>query len=153
MVIGRNQLPDNGYSSRNSLPSPDQDRFGEAPSRKQALTPRECEVLALIAAGQTTKDVARTLGIKFKTVACHRARILGKLNAHNTADMTRHAISVGLITVGPKENGSPVLVSPCIQRQQLVQKVQHHLRRVSELAGAEAEAIAASNENVRMTLE
>jgi hypothetical protein len=78
---------------------------------------------------------------------------LGKLNVHNTADMTRHAISMGLITVGRPENGGHALVSPCVQRQQLVRTMQHHLYRVAELAHAEAEATAGGNENVWMTLE
>jgi DNA-binding CsgD family transcriptional regulator len=153
MSIPQNQQPNNDYSFKNSILGREQDRSVEVPSPTQALTARECEVLALIAEGKTTKDVARALGIKFKTVACHRARILGKLNVHNTADMTRHAISMGLITVRRRENGSQVLVSPCVQRQELIQTAQHHLRRVAELAHAEAEAIAAGNENVRMTLE
>jgi DNA-binding CsgD family transcriptional regulator len=153
MSIPQNQQPNNDYSFRNRLPNPEQYRSSEAASPKQALTARECEVLTLIAEGKSTKDVARALGIKFKTVACHRARILGKLNVHNTADMTRHAISMGLITVRHRENGSHFSVSPCAQRQQLVETVQHHLGRVAELAHAEAEAIAGSNENVCMTLE
>jgi DNA-binding CsgD family transcriptional regulator len=154
MAIGRNQQPNSGDSFRNSFPSPDLDRFCEAPSPKQALTARECEVLALIAEGKTTKEVAWTLGIKFKTGACHRPRILGKLHAHNTADMTRDAISMGLITVRHHwEEGSQVFISPCAQRQQLAEAVQHHLRRVAELAHAEAEAIAGGNERVRMALE
>jgi DNA-binding CsgD family transcriptional regulator len=153
MSIPQNQQANNDYSFKNSLLSREHDRSGEAPSPTEALTARECEVLALIAEGKTTKDVARALGIKFKTVACHRARILGKLNVHNTADMTRHAISMGLITVGHRENGSHFSVSPCAQWQQLVQTTQHHLRRVAELAHAEAEAIAGGNENVCMTIE
>jgi DNA-binding CsgD family transcriptional regulator len=153
MTIPQNQQPNNDYSFKDSLLSREQDRSREAPSPTQALTARECEVLALIAEGKTTKDIARSLGIKFKTVACHRARILGKLNVHNTADMTRHAISMGLITVGHRENGGHFSTSPCAQRQQLVQTVQHHLRRVAELAHGEAEAIAGGIENVWMTLE
>ena len=153
MATPQNQQSNNGYSFKNSFLSQQQDRSSEDSSPKQALTARECEVLALIAEGKTTKDVARTLGIKFKTVACHRARILDKLNVHNTADMTRHAISIGLITVGHRENGGQALVSPCVQRQQLVRTMQHHLYRVAELAHAEAEATAGGNENVWMTLE
>jgi DNA-binding NarL/FixJ family response regulator len=61
------------------------------------LTARENQVLARIAAGKTTKEVAAELGIAFKTAACHRARILSKLGARNTADLTRAAIRMGLI--------------------------------------------------------
>jgi len=61
------------------------------------LTPRERDVLKLIGSGQSTKEIAFTLGISFKTAACHRGRILSKLNARNTADLTRAAIRLGLI--------------------------------------------------------
>jgi DNA-binding CsgD family transcriptional regulator len=63
------------------------------------LTARELEVLGLMAAGQTTKELAYNLGISFKTAACHRNRILGKFGAHNTAEVISRAIATGLITV------------------------------------------------------
>jgi DNA-binding CsgD family transcriptional regulator len=55
------------------------------------LTPRELEVLKLIATGLSTKEIASTLAIKFKTAACHRAHIMEKLDAHGTAEITRYA--------------------------------------------------------------
>lgn len=61
------------------------------------LTPREFEVLALIANGKSSKEIAATLGIAFKTVVCHRGRILSKLSFHNAADLTRYAVRIGLI--------------------------------------------------------
>ena len=61
------------------------------------LTLREQEVLTLIAQGKTTRELAETLGIAFKTAACHRSRIQVKLGARNTADLTRAAIRSGLI--------------------------------------------------------
>jgi DNA-binding NarL/FixJ family response regulator len=61
------------------------------------LTPRERQVLALIARGKKTKVVAFDLGIAFKTAACHRTRIMSKLYAQNAADLTRAAIRMGLI--------------------------------------------------------
>jgi DNA-binding CsgD family transcriptional regulator len=115
------------------------------------LTPRELKVLALIAAGQSTKEVAHTLGISFKTAASHRWRILSKLNAHNTADLTRHAIGIGL--VAPHQNGRSTFVCTCVRRQELVVAVQHHLRTLGELAHAEAEAVTSGNENLRMVLD
>ncbi len=63
------------------------------------LTPRECEVLQLVAEGRTTKQIARLLGITFKTVESHRLRILKKLQTHNTAGMVRYAIKQGLVEV------------------------------------------------------
>lgn len=61
------------------------------------LTPRECEVLSHIAGGLSSKQIAAKLGIAFRTAVCHRYRIQCKLSAHNTADMTRAAIRMGLI--------------------------------------------------------
>lgn len=61
------------------------------------LTPRERQVLILIADGKTSKQVAATLGISFKTATCHRTRIMQKLEVHNTALMARAAIRLGLI--------------------------------------------------------
>jgi DNA-binding NarL/FixJ family response regulator len=72
-----------------------------APERgeREDLTPREKQVLALIAQGESTKEVAQALGISFKTVACHRGRIMRKLDAHKATDLTRHAIRMGLVQV------------------------------------------------------
>lgn len=62
-----------------------------------ALTPREVEVLRLIAEGVSSKDIAKRLKIRFKTVVCHRSRILQKLRVHETASLVRIAIRAGLI--------------------------------------------------------
>ena len=64
---------------------------------KRELTPRELEVLRLIASGLKTKEIALALGIAFKTVTSHREHVQAKLNLHNTADLTRAAIRMGLI--------------------------------------------------------
>jgi DNA-binding CsgD family transcriptional regulator len=61
------------------------------------LTPRETQVLKCIAEGQSTKELAGVLGITFKTAACHRERIMCKLNAHSSAVLVRYAIRAGLI--------------------------------------------------------
>jgi DNA-binding NarL/FixJ family response regulator len=61
------------------------------------LSPREREVLQLVAEGKTTKEVAATLFISFKTVESHRQRIMSKLDLHETASLVRYAIRSGLI--------------------------------------------------------
>lgn len=61
-----------------------------------ALSPREQEVLALIAAGHSNKAIARRLGISVRTVEAHRLRIRGLLNIDSTAGLTRFAIEQGL---------------------------------------------------------
>lgn len=62
----------------------------------QSLTPRERCVLALVASGKSSKEIAGELGISFKTVTTHRYKLQKKLNAHHTADLTRIAIRMGL---------------------------------------------------------
>lgn len=61
------------------------------------LTPRERQVLQLVAEGKTTKESARLLNISAKTAETHRARIMEKLNIHETAGLVRYAIRRGLI--------------------------------------------------------
>ena len=70
----------------------------EAPraSDGQSLTVRERDVLALVASGKSSREIAEELGIAFKTVTTHRYRLQKKLNAHHTADLTRIAIRMGL---------------------------------------------------------
>lgn len=61
------------------------------------LTPRQAEILRLVASGQTTKEVARTLGISPKTVEFHRARLMERLGVHDVTALTRFAVQRGLI--------------------------------------------------------
>jgi DNA-binding NarL/FixJ family response regulator len=63
------------------------------------LTPREREVLQLVAEGKTTKEVAKTLGISVKTAESHRAHILRKLDTPNIAGIVRYAIRRGLVKI------------------------------------------------------
>ena len=61
------------------------------------LTLREREVLQLVAAGKTTKEVAQLLGIGVKMADSHRTRVMRKLDIHETAGLVRFAIRQGLI--------------------------------------------------------
>lgn len=61
------------------------------------LTPREREVLQLIAEGHSNREIAEQLTISIKTVESHRAHLMEKLDLHNTAELTRYAIRKGLI--------------------------------------------------------
>ncbi len=56
------------------------------------LTPREREILQLIAEGRATKQIAETLGISVKTAETHRTNLMRKLDLHSTADVVRYAI-------------------------------------------------------------
>jgi DNA-binding NarL/FixJ family response regulator len=61
------------------------------------LSSREVEVLQLIAEGRANKQVAAELSISVKTVEKHRQNLMAKLNIHDTAGLTRHAIAAGII--------------------------------------------------------
>ena len=61
------------------------------------LTPREEEIVKLIAEGNSSKEIAETLVISAKTVDRHRANILAKLGMRDRLDLTRYAIRSGLV--------------------------------------------------------
>ena len=63
------------------------------------LTPREQEVMRLLAGGLSTKEVAERLFISPKTVENHRTNIMGKLDLHSTIELIRYAARLGLIDV------------------------------------------------------
>lgn len=66
------------------------------PSTFSVLTPREREVLQLIAEGKTTKMIAEILSISFKTVDTHRQQIMKKLDIHTIANLTKYAVRMGI---------------------------------------------------------
>ena len=74
----------------------EQARRGET-APEDPLTPRELQVVKLIAEGHSSDQIADELVISRKTVDHHRANILGKLGMRNVADLTRYAIRRGLI--------------------------------------------------------
>ena len=67
--------------------------------KKEQLTPREKEVLQLVASGCSSRDIVEKLHISLKTVQVHRARIMAKLNIHNPADLIKYAIRQGLVSL------------------------------------------------------
>jgi DNA-binding NarL/FixJ family response regulator len=73
------------------------DRNGLVKPHSSRLTSRESEVLQLVAEGSANKQVAAELGISVKTVEKHRQHLMDKLNIHDTAGLTRYAISTGVI--------------------------------------------------------
>ena len=72
---------------------------GRIEHRLARLTPRQREILTLIAEGLNTKDIGRRLNISAKTVESHRAQLMERLNIHDVASLVRFAIKVGLIRV------------------------------------------------------
>jgi DNA-binding NarL/FixJ family response regulator len=65
--------------------------------KSDTLTAREIEVLQLIAEGNANKQTADKLGISIKTVEKHRQAVMNKLHIHDTAGLTRYAISAGMV--------------------------------------------------------
>jgi DNA-binding NarL/FixJ family response regulator len=79
------------------LKSQSSDRAGGFKKKAAHLTSREMEVLQLIAEGKANKEAASELGIGIKTVEKHREHLMQKLDIHDTAGLTRYAISSGII--------------------------------------------------------
>lgn len=72
-------------------------RTGLNSKKTNRLTARELEVLQLVAEGKANKETASELGISLKTVEKHRGHLMEKLDIHDTAGLTRYAISAGII--------------------------------------------------------
>jgi DNA-binding NarL/FixJ family response regulator len=68
-------------------------------AKLDTLSPRQREILKLIAEGLSTKEKARRLNISVKTVESHRAELMGRLNIHDVAGLVRFAIKMGLVDV------------------------------------------------------
>jgi DNA-binding NarL/FixJ family response regulator len=63
------------------------------------LTPRQREILQLIAEGKSTKGIAKDLEISVKTVETHRAQLMDRLGIHDVAGLVRYAIRAGLVKI------------------------------------------------------
>ncbi|HUQ04708.1 MAG TPA: response regulator transcription factor [Kofleriaceae bacterium] len=75
-----------GFLGRSVAPAPD------------VLTPRQREILQLVAEGKATKDVAAILDLSVKTVEAHRSQIMARLGIHDLAGLVRYAIRTGLVS-------------------------------------------------------
>ncbi len=73
-------------------------RTGGKTSSLEQLTPRQREILQLIAEGHSTKEIAYTLKLSVKTVETHRAQLMERLQIYDVAGLVRYAMRVGLIT-------------------------------------------------------
>jgi len=80
----------------------DREKGVAAGSQRDALTSREEEVLQLVAEGAANKQIAVRLGISIKTVEKHRQQLMNKLDIHETAGLTRYALSAGSIEANCK---------------------------------------------------
>jgi len=73
-------------------------RSGPGSDKNEGLTPREREIVQLLAEGKSNKEVATVLGISIKTVETHRATVMRKLRLDSFADLVRYAIRQKIIT-------------------------------------------------------
>jgi DNA-binding NarL/FixJ family response regulator len=77
-----------------------QPEFGEKRTAPRAkLTPRQTQVLTLIAQGKTMKEIASELGISTRTAESHKYEIMAELGLNSTAELVQYAIRLGLITL------------------------------------------------------
>jgi two-component system, NarL family, response regulator NreC len=72
-------------------------RDREVEDSYELLTPREREILQLLAEGKTNKEVAVILGLSLHTIETHRGNILGKLNLHGVPELILYAVRKGII--------------------------------------------------------
>ncbi len=77
-------------------PSFEPDRISNVP--RDRLTPRELEIVALVANGQMSKEIAFRLGLSARTVDKHRANILRKVGVNDVASLTRWCMRVGILS-------------------------------------------------------
>ena len=75
-------------------------RTAAPPDPLAILTPRQREILQLVAERHSSKEIAQKLGLSFKTVEAHRAQIMDRLGIHDVAGLVLFAVRVGLVTPG-----------------------------------------------------
>jgi DNA-binding NarL/FixJ family response regulator len=81
-----------GYLRKNANPPSMTPTGGTA-----RLTPREREIMQLLAEGNSNKEVAGKLGISVKTAETHRSRVMAKLNLNSITDLVRYAVRNGIV--------------------------------------------------------
>lgn len=68
------------------------------PTGLDLLTPRQREILQLVAEGKSTREIAELLHLSVKTVETHRAQLMDRLDIHDVAGLVRYALNKGLIS-------------------------------------------------------
>jgi len=74
------------------------ERVGPLFSPLEQLTPRQREILQLVAEGKNTKEIAHLLGISIKTVEAHRLQLMARLSIHDLPGLVRYAVRSGLVS-------------------------------------------------------
>jgi len=106
LIKGLNAISEGQYFLDSSISKEVVKRLVDSPHMKQindpnynSLTPREQEILRLLAEGFSNKEIADMLCISLKTVENHRSNIMNKLGLHTLMDLVKYAIKLGLIDV------------------------------------------------------
>lgn len=73
-------------------------RTAGAPDPVAALTPRQREILQLVAEGHSSKAIAQQLGVSYRTVQTHRNELMKRLDIHDVTGLVRFAVRVGMVT-------------------------------------------------------
>lgn len=98
-AIGRGETYLSSRVSRTLLAGLVDGRPPQSESGIDALTPRQREILQLIAEGKSTKEIAFTLSVSVKTVETHRAGLMGRLGIHDVAGLVVFAVRNNLISI------------------------------------------------------
>ncbi len=83
---------------------------GKPGIEKEILTPREREVVQLLAEGKSTKEVAVALGLSVKTAETHRSNIMRKLDLHSVSELVLYAVRNNIVQVVPTLSPAPASV-------------------------------------------
>jgi DNA-binding NarL/FixJ family response regulator len=86
-------------ASGQTVLDPGLSRQGGRTQRERPLSPREVEVLRLICAGNSNREIAARLELSVNTVSVHRANIMDALGVHKTAELVIYAINHGLVSL------------------------------------------------------
>jgi DNA-binding NarL/FixJ family response regulator len=86
-------------ASGETVLDPGVSRASTLKGEREGLTPRELEVLQLICAGRSNREIAATLNLSVNTIAVHRANIMNTLAVHKTAELVVYAIQHGLVHI------------------------------------------------------
>jgi DNA-binding NarL/FixJ family response regulator len=73
-------------------------RIGDERGNNERLTPRQREIVQLVAEGHTNHQIAEILGLSIKTIQTHRATLMDRLGIHDVAGIVRYAIRAGLVS-------------------------------------------------------
>jgi len=77
--------------------------IAEIAARLAQLTPREHEVMEMVTAGRSNKEIAKLLGVSAKTVEAHRARVMEKMQAGSLAELVRMSLEANMNGTGSSE--------------------------------------------------